>query len=77
MEKIWELLAYCPEKEWDSDVKHVTAQRTGEEKKSMTKEHKIVMEGHENADEFAKEGTDVDGWHMAAGRALTVKQLRT
>ena len=39
-------------------------------KKAMTKEPMLFMEGNEKADEMAKEGADVDGGHMEAGRAL-------
>ena len=67
---MWELLTDCEEKECDMDVKHVKALRTGEAKKAMTKEPMLFMEGNEKADEMAKEGADVDGGHMAAGKAL-------
>ena len=37
----------CAEKDWDSDVTHVKAHRTEQEKKDMTIMQTIVMEGNE------------------------------
>ena len=77
VERVWELLAECAEKNWHLDVKHVKVHHTDKEKKTMTQMQEFVMEGNEKADEFAKEGTDVDGGHMAAAKALTSTQLRS
>ena len=59
--------------EWDLDVQRVKAHRTGKEKKAMTKDQKIVVEGNEKTCELAKEGAYVDGGHMAVAKALDLR----
>ena len=63
---IWDFfLMDCEEKNRDLDVKHVKAHQTEKEKKAMTLEEQIVMEGNEKA-ELAKDGAEDDGGAMAS-----------
>ena len=39
-------------------------------------EQTFVVEGHETANELAKQGAGANGGQMAAARALTIKQFR-
>ena len=59
------------------DVKS-TSERIAQGKKSKAKTEKqtFVMEGHEKADELAKERADADGGQMADAKALTIQQMR-
>ena len=59
-------------------MRHVKAHRTEKEKNAMTHVKKIGMEGHAKAKthELVREGADVDVGHVAAGKVLTIQQLR-
>ena len=69
---IWELLAERAEKNLNLNVKHANAHRTEIGKKAMTNMQEFAMKPEASA----KEGTDVDGGHMAAARAGTIQQVR-
>ena len=55
---------------------HLVARRVRKEGRDE-KKNKFVMEGHEKADELAKEDADAKGGNMAEARAQTVRLLRT
>ena len=75
--KTWELLEKTDEKTWDEAIKHVRPHRTVKEKAAVAEEQQIVMEGHDKADELAKEGADAHGGRIAEARWQHVGQMRT
>ena len=58
------------------EVEHVKAHRTKKEKKNMSLLEKFVTEGHEKADELAKEGALLEKGFMVEASAETVQQER-
>ena len=63
-------------KEISVEVERVKAHRTKKDKKEMSHFEKFLTEGHEKADELAKEGAILDEGFIAEVRAKTVQQER-
>ena len=73
---IWDSLMNCAERIWDPHVKHVKAHRTEKEKKTMTSEEQIVMEGMRRQTSWRRMERKWMEEQMAAAKALTIKLLR-